>query len=176
MARFVGRVAVLVAAAAVIAAGVELEAEIRPWGAKPTPRLASKYLDGSAVDLQEFRGRVVLVNFWATWCEPCRDEMPALERLRLRLQGKPFEVLAVNYGESSAKITDFLGRQRVSLPVVLDPDKEAADAWNAKGLPMTFIVDAKGSVRYFTFGERDWSAGEGLKLVEKLVAEAAGAR
>jgi thiol-disulfide isomerase/thioredoxin len=119
---------------------------------------------------------VVVVNFWATWCEPCRDEMPSLERLHDKLKGRPFEVLTVNYGESNAKVTEFLRKQGVSLPVLMDPEKEAAGAWNAKGLPMTFIVDAKGKVRYWAFGERDWSEGESLRIVEKLLAEAPRAR
>jgi cytochrome c biogenesis protein CcmG, thiol:disulfide interchange protein DsbE len=119
---------------------------------------------------------VVLVNFWATWCEPCRDEMPALARLREQLKDRPFEVLAVNYGESNAKIAGFLEREKLSLPVLLDPEKQASARWNAKGLPMTFLVDARGRVRYWVFGERDWSEGEALQLVEKLIGEAPVAR
>jgi thiol-disulfide isomerase/thioredoxin len=115
---------------------------------------------------------VVLVNFWATWCEPCIAEMPSIERLRAKLGGQPFDVIAVNYGESRERITEFLQRQHVSLPVLLDPGQEAANAWNAKGLPMTFLVDADGRVRYWVFGEMDWDRGEGLKVVQQLVAEA----
>ena len=124
------------------------------------------------MDLKDLRGRVVLVNFWATWCEPCRDEMPALVRLREEMKGRPFEVLAVNFGESGAKVSAFLEREKISVPVLLDPEKEAAGRWNAKGLPMTFLVDARGRVRYWVFGERDWSEGEGLRLVEAMLKEA----
>ena len=119
---------------------------------------------------------MVLVNFWATWCEPCRDEMPAIARLREQLKGQPFEVLTVNYGESNAKVAAFLRREKLDVPVLLDPDKAAAERWNAKGLPMTFLVDARGRVRYWVFGERDWSEGEALQHVEKLMAEAGVAR
>jgi thiol-disulfide isomerase/thioredoxin len=115
---------------------------------------------------------VVLVNFWATWCEPCREEMPSIEKLRARLAGRPFDVLAVNYVESPEKVSDFLKRENITLPVLLDRDQQAAEAWNAKGLPMTFLVDAGGRVRYWAFGEMDWSGGEALKIVEQLVAEA----
>jgi thiol-disulfide isomerase/thioredoxin len=151
-------------------------AELRPWGNKPTPPLARADLAGRNVDLNDMRGRVVLVNFWATWCEPCRDEMPSLARLQQKLKGRPFEVLAVNFGESSDKVSDFVRKEGWSVPVLLDPDKQTAAAWGAKGLPMTFLVDAKGRVRYFAFGERDWSEGESLRVVEKLVAEAPRAR
>ncbi len=151
-------------------------APIKPWAGKGTPALALEDVAGRAVDLRKMRGQVVLVNFWATWCEPCRDEMPGLERLRARLQGKAFEVLAVNYGESGPKVAAFLEREKLTLPVLMDPEKKAADRWNAKGLPMTFLVDARGRVRYWVFGERDWSEGEAFGYVEKLVAEGAVAR
>jgi thiol-disulfide isomerase/thioredoxin len=167
-------VAIALAAAAAMAAAAETE--IKAWSGKATPPLASTDLTGRSVDLKDLRGRVVLVNFWATWCEPCRDEMPALERLQGKLRDKPFDILAVNYGESSTKIADFLRKEGLSLPVLLDPEKEAAGAWNAKGLPMTFLVDARGRVRYWVFGEKDWSEGEALRVVEKLVDEAPRAR
>ena len=152
------------------------EALIRPWAGNATPSLAASDLTGRTVDLKDLRGRVVLVNFWATWCEPCRDEMPSLQRLRSKLDGKPFEVVTVNYGEGLPKIEAFLRKEKLSLTVLLDPEKEVAGAWRAGGLPMTFLVDSKGQVRYSAFGERDWSQGDGLRLVENLVAEAPRAR
>jgi len=152
------------------------ERELQPWKRGATPALALPDLQGRTVDLRELRGRVVLVNFWATWCEPCRDEMPALVRLREQFRDRPLEVLTVNYGESSGKVAAFLEREKLEVPVLLDADKEAAGRWNAKGLPMTFLVDARGRVRYWVFGERDWSEGEALRHVEKLVAEAPVAR
>jgi thiol-disulfide isomerase/thioredoxin len=151
------------------------ETSFKPWSGKETPALARQDLEGKLVDLKDLRGRVVLVNFWATWCEPCRDEMPSIERLRGKLKGRAFEVLTVNYGESVAKINAFMKRQRISLPVLLDPDKEAAAEWRAGGLPMTFLVDAEGRVRYSAFGECDWSEGEPLRVVQALVAEAPSA-
>jgi thiol-disulfide isomerase/thioredoxin len=163
-------------ASAASAAGAEVELELKPWKGAATPPLASVDLSGKRVELKDLRGRVVLVNFWATWCEPCLAEMPSLERLKGKLAARPFEILAVNYGESHAKVAAYVGKQGVTLPVLLDPDKTAADAWNAKGLPMTFLVDASGRVRYSTFGERDWSTGAGLRAVEELLAEAPRAR
>ena len=168
--------AALAFCAAAFALNAAAQTQIRRWEGAPRLPLAASALDGRKVDLRDLEGRVVLVNFWATWCEPCREEMPAIEKLRARLEGRPFDVLAVNYGESPDKVRDFLKRERVSLPVLLDRDKQAADAWNAKGLPMTFLVDAAGRVRYWAFGEMDWSRGEARKLVEQLVGEAPGAR
>jgi thiol-disulfide isomerase/thioredoxin len=174
--RMLRHLVIAAAAVALTPAVAQAEPDLKPWKGKATLPLASVDLSGRRVDLKDLRGRVVLVNFWATWCEPCLAEMPSLERLKGQLAARPFEILAVNYGESAAKVAGFLGKQGVSLPVLLDPDRKAADAWNAKGLPMTFLVDAKGRVRYSAFGERDWSAGESLRVVEELLAEAPRAR
>ena len=160
--------AVLAMAAAVATA---TEPPLRPWTASATPPLALQDLAGGKVDLHSLQGRVVVVNFWATWCEPCTAEMPALQRLQERMRGKPFDVLAVNYGESAAKVDGFLRKSGLALHVLLDPDKRAADAWSAKGLPMTFVVDRGGRVRFWVFGERDWSRGDSLAAIEKLVDE-----
>jgi thiol-disulfide isomerase/thioredoxin len=150
---------------------VRPEAALREWiGA--TPPLNLKDLDDRPVDLDSMRGRVVLINFWATWCEPCRDEMPALERLRDKLKGRGFELVTVNYGESSGAVAKFLGRINVSVPVLLDTHKEAAISWRVNGLPTTFLVDAQGKARYWSFGEQDWTQGEPYRIVETLVTEA----
>ena len=154
------------------AAVAHAEQPLREWSGKPTPPLALKDLSGKSVDLHALRGRVVLVNFWATWCEPCIAEMPSIARLRGKLAAKPFDVLAVNYGESAAKIRGFLEKEKLDIPVLLDPDQKAADDWGAKGLPMTFLVDAGGRVRYWTFGERDWTDAASMRAVERLVSEA----
>ena len=151
-------------------------APIKPWTGGPTPAFELSTLDGRKVELAALRGRVVLINYWATWCEPCREEMPAIERLRGKMKDRPFEVLAVNFGESEERVSAFVAKLNLSMPILLDPYKNSVEAWKVRGLPMTFLVDARGRVRYWSFGERDWSAGEGLKLVEKMVAEAPRAR
>jgi thiol-disulfide isomerase/thioredoxin len=163
-------------ALALVAGAALAEPDIKPWTGKATLPLARNDMEGKAVDLKHLQGRVLVVNFWATWCEPCRDEMPSLQRLREKLDGKSFDVIAVNYGESREKVSQFLGKEKVALPVLLDPEMETAKAWGVGGLPMTFLIDAQGRVRYSVFGERDWSGGDSLALVEKLLAEAPRAR
>lgn len=148
---------------------------IKPWTSGATPPLALSAVDGRKVALEGLKGRVVVINYWATWCEPCIDEMPSLERLRMKMKGRPFEVLAVNYGESAEHVSRFVAKLKLTMPVLLDPYKNSVEAWKVRGLPMTFIVDAKGQVRYWYFGERDWAQGEALKLVERMVSEAPGA-
>ena len=172
----IARFAMAALALAACAWGALAESDIKPWKGKPSLPLAGPDLEGRAIDLKSMKGRVLVVNFWATWCEPCRDEMPSLERLRGKLAGKPFDIITVNFGESAEKIAQFLGKEKVTLPVMLDTRKEMAKDWGVGGLPMTFLVDAKGRVRYSVFGERNWSEGPSLALVEKLVAEAPRAR
>jgi thiol-disulfide isomerase/thioredoxin len=172
--RFFGRA--VLAAVAMAAVLAHAEQPLRDWGGKPTPPLALHDLAGRAVDLHGLQGRVVLVNFWATWCEPCIAEMPSIARLKAKLSGQPFDVLAVNYGESKAKVEGFLRKEKLDIPVLLDSDQVAADAWGAKGLPMSFLVDGRGKIRYWVFGERDWTDADSVKAVDRLVAEASHAR
>jgi thiol-disulfide isomerase/thioredoxin len=160
------------AAFAVAAAGAVADADLKPWKGQGTPRLAGLDIAGKPFDLESRRGRVVVVNFWATWCEPCRDELPSLERLQKVREGKAFEVVSVNFGEQPERIRKFLEREFVELPVILDRDKEAARRWKVGGLPMTFIVDARGQVRYQVYGERKWDDAPTLAVVDKLIAEA----
>ena len=164
------------AAFAVVATAAAADAQLKPWKAGATPKLAGTDIQGKPFDLEQLRGRVVLVNFWATWCEPCRDELPSLERLQRARADKPFDVVGVNFGEQPERIRTFLEREFVELRVVLDRDKEAAARWKAGGLPMTFLVDARGRVRYQVFGERKWDDAASLAVVDKLLAEAPVAR
>ena len=157
-------------AAAATFAGAE--ADLKPWKGQATPKLAGVDIQGKPFDLESRRGRVVVVNFWATWCEPCRDELPSLERLQKARDGKSLEVVSVNFGEMPERIRTFLEREFVELPVVLDRDKEAAGRWKVGGLPMTFIVDAGGRIRYQVYGERKWDDAQTLAVVDKLIAEA----
>ena len=157
------------AAAATLA---EDSAPLQPWGDRPTPPLSTRALDGRNVDLKDLRGRVVLVNFWATWCGPCKDELPSLLKLKQKLAGRPFELVAVNDGEAPETITRYLERSKLPLPVWIGPQDSISTGWNVRGLPMTFLVDSRGRVRYWVYGERNWHEGESLKLIESLIAEA----
>jgi thiol-disulfide isomerase/thioredoxin len=162
------------AAMVALAAAAAADSQIKPWTGAVTPKLALADLAGGHADLGDMRGRVVVVNFWATWCVPCKEELPSLQRLRDRFAGKPVEVITVNYGEFPQRMRPFLEKEKVSLRVLLDTQKDAARDWGVGGLPMTFIIDSQGRARYSAFGELDWSIGEPVRLVEKLVAEARG--
>jgi len=131
-------------------------AELKPWTGGAAPRLELRELDGREHRLSDYRGSVVLVNFWATWCAPCRDEMPSIQRLKEQLSGKSFVVLAVNLDEPESRIRKFLAEMAVDFVVLLDPGKHAARAWNARVLPASFVVGTDGRIRYSLVGETRW--------------------
>ena len=142
---------------------------LKPWSGGATPPLVLSDLEGVKHRLADYRGKVVLVNFWATWCVPCRDEMPSIERLRASLEGKPFVVLAVNLAEPESRIRKFLEAVPVRFPVLLDRDTQASKAWQARLLPVTFIVGPDGAIRYRYVGELDWSGPEARKAILGLL-------
>ena len=144
-------------------------AELKPWSGGATPALQLADLDGKAHRLADYRGKVVLINFWATWCAPCRDEMPSIERLRASLEGRPFVVLAVNLAEPESRIRKFLEAVPLRFPTLLDRDGAATRAWQAKYLPATYIVGPDGRIRYRHLGELDWSTPEVQKLIVGLM-------
>ena len=143
--------------------------QLRPWTGGATPPLALPDLAGRPQSLGDYRGKVVLVNFWATWCEPCREEMPSIERLRASLAGQPFAVLAVNIGESEARVRRFLEQVSLQLTVLLDRDSAAARAWHARVLPMSFLVGPDGRVRYAVVGEYDWTQDAAHQAIRSLM-------
>lgn len=143
--------------------------EFRPWTGGNTPRLVLRDLQGANHDLASYRGKVVLINFWATWCEPCRDEMPAMQQLKRKLAGRPFEVLAVNLAESESKISDFLRRFPLDFTIMLDRNSEARRDWKVKVLPTSFVVAPDGSIRYSVVGEMNWADDFTVSAVLRLL-------
>jgi thiol-disulfide isomerase/thioredoxin len=143
--------------------------ELKPWTGGATPPLELTDLQGKKHSLADYRGKVVLVNFWATWCEPCREEMPSMERLRVSLAGRPFVVLAVNLAEPESRITKFLATVPVGFPILLDRDTKTTRAWQAKVLPATYIVGPDGAIRYRHLGDLDWSKPEVRKQILGLM-------
>jgi thiol-disulfide isomerase/thioredoxin len=146
-----------------------LAQELKPWAGGATPPLELSDIQGVRHTLADYRGKVVLVNFWATWCVPCRDEMPSIERLRASLEGRPFAVLAVNLAEPESRIRKFLEAVPVRFPVLVDRDTKTAKAWQAKLLPATYIIGPDGAIRYRHLGELDWSKPEVRAAIVRLI-------
>lgn len=157
--------ALLAACACAHAAAGELE----PWGAGATPPLALRDVDGKEHRLADYRGKVVVLNFWATWCEPCREEMPSMQRLQEKLAGKPFAILAVDYGEGPPRIREFLRKVPVRFTVLLDRDLSAANAWNVKVLPTSLVIDAGQRIRYSVVGDVKWDSPAVERAIRKLL-------
>jgi thiol-disulfide isomerase/thioredoxin len=155
--------------ALVLATAPALAQPLKPWSGGATPALELSDLQGIKHKLADYRGKVVLVNFWATWCVPCRDEMPSIERLRASLEGRRFAVLAVNLAEPESRIRQFLDVVPVRFPVLLDRDTQTTRAWQAKVLPATYIVGPDGAIRYRHVGELDWSKPEVRDAILKLI-------
>ena len=134
-----------------------------------TPALALRDIEGKAHRLEDYRGKVVLVNFWATWCEPCREEMPAMNRLRASLAGRPFVVLSVNLAESEARIRRFMEQVPLEFTVLMDHDSATARAWKARVLPISFLIGPDGRIRYSVLGEIDWTQEKVRRIVLALM-------
>ena len=128
----------------------------------PAPSLGFQALEGGETSLADFRGKVVLVNFWATWCAPCVREMPSLERLHTALEGEGFAVLAVSQDRGGAGVVaPFLARLDLQrLPVYLDPKGKLARAFALKGLPTSFVIDRQGRVVAGLVGPAEWDTPE----------------
>jgi peroxiredoxin len=137
---------------------------------EPAPNFQLRDMNGQIVSLSDLRGKVVLLNFWATWCGPCRIEMPAMERLYRTYERKDFEILAVSTDAQGAAVTrPFQQENKLTFPILHDADFRVGLSYGARTLPMTFMVDRHGIVRQHIFGARDWEAPEAHQLIEMLM-------
>ncbi len=141
---------------------------------QPLPNFEMKQYRGDAIDLATYRGQVVLVNFWATWCLPCITEFPTLQALKARFANQPFEILAVNMGEPEDAIAGFLDSlaNAVNFPILLDrPPATVAQTWPVRALPTTIMVDKSGRLAHKTTGQRTWNNPESQALIRSLLDE-----
>jgi len=135
------------------------------------PEFALVDLDDKRHRLSEYRGKVVLVNFWASWCVPCLREMPGMQRMADSLRDRPFEILAINVAEQQHRAQEFLNSMGISFTVLLDSDGSTLKAWQGRGLPTSFLIDAEGRIRYRVVGPIDWDSDEVLATIDKLLPD-----
>jgi peroxiredoxin len=143
------------------------------WSAPPAkapgPDFTLRDLDGKAHKLSDYRGKVVVLNFWATWCPPCRAEMPSMERTYAALNKKPFTIIGVEVGEEWETVQTFVAQTGVSYPILLDTDSSVSHKWSVVGLPTSYIIDPQGRVVDVIVGGRDWSTPAMRDRLAKLL-------
>lgn len=139
----------------------------------PAPDFNLPDTDGRRVQLSSLRGKVVVLNFWATWCPPCREEMPSMQTLWESLKGQDFELLAVNVGEDEDLVFAFRHElsKTLTIPILLDENSEVAQRYPIRGLPTTYILDKQGRIVYQAIGGRDWLAPGIMETIQALIKE-----
>jgi thiol-disulfide isomerase/thioredoxin len=143
---------------------------LQPYKGNPEPPPLKLFdLNGRAQDIAQLHGRVVLVNFWASWCPPCVREMPSMQRLKEKLAGKPFSILAVNMSESDESVHAFLSKMKMDFPVLMDRDGAVLKSWKVFVFPTSFVLDAEGHIRLGVFGEVEWDSPEVMAKVVELL-------
>lgn len=142
---------------------------LAPWTGGLPPAFALDDLGGKRLQLEAFNGRVVLLHFFATWCEPCIPELASLQRLALASRETPLAIVAVDVGEVDLRVRAFFEKRPVDFPVLLDRDRAVAKAWDVTALPSTFVLDASLTPRLFVEGDLDWSQPDVTRALADLL-------
>lgn len=131
-----------------------------------------KDLDNKKISLRNYRGKIVMLNFWATWCTPCRQEMPSMEKLHRQFKDKGFVVLAVAAGEKAEGVNAFVKEYHITFSALLDTDQEVAEEYQVWALPTTYFINAEGKIIGRVNGSRDWSAKEATQYISAILQKA----
>ncbi|MDB3870061.1 TlpA family protein disulfide reductase [Candidatus Thioglobus sp.] len=144
------------------------ELTLKPYKGKQNIALQLKDLNGNTVKLSDYKDKVILLNFWASWCKPCIKEIPSLVRLGEQLKQQDFEIITVNVGESAREISDFKRHVKFDLPILLDDEGKAVQEWGVYAYPSNFILDKNAIIRYTYRGALEWDSPAIIKTIEKL--------
>jgi len=137
---------------------------------RPAPEITVSSLDGESLRISELKGKVTLLNFWATWCPPCREEIPSMMQLNSLMKDKPFQIVAVSLDEGGkATLEAFFRSSGYSLPTYLDADAKAVAAYGVRSLPTTFVINKDGIIVKRILGPVDWNVPEMLTMIDSLV-------
>lgn len=133
--------------------------------------LSFENAEQETVEFSQFKGKVILLNFWATWCPPCIREMPSMQRLKTHLTDQPFEIVAINAGESATTVSSFLMEldEDITFSILLDQKSRSFREFGIRGLPMTLLIDKQGKLVETILGEREWDSEDSIKKIEQLI-------
>jgi len=149
-----------------------LDITLRPFISDMAPlEIKLKTASGESFTREDFTGKVTLVNFWASWCGPCVEEIPALNRLREHMKDRPFELISINYAEKPQQIREFLNMVKVDFPILLDEDGSYSAKWNVLVYPATFVIAADGNIAYGVNGAIEWDSEEITGKLEALMGK-----
>ncbi len=162
----------LLVLAGLLSPTITVAAESEPYHSETELTLLLFDLNGKRHTLPDYRGKVVLVNFWASWCPPCIHEMPELQKLKKSFANRPFVILTVNVAEPKDRVSQFVRSIRLDLPVLLDTSSKTYRRWGVSILPTSFLIDSTGRVRYRVRGNPGWDSTEILSTINTMLPRA----
>jgi thiol-disulfide isomerase/thioredoxin len=136
-----------------------------------TPDFTVAGFDGKTISLKNFRGKMVFLNFWATWCVPCREEMPAMEQLYQEYKSRNFVILAINVKDRKQDAMNFLKEWKITYPAAFDPEGQVGVLYGAWGLPTTYLIGPKGEGLARAWGPAEWYSPAARNLISQILAE-----
>lgn len=145
---------------------------IEPKKENPAPPFTLKGLDGKNISLGDYKGKMVLLNFWATWCKPCREEMPAMQKLYDMFVDEGFVILAVSIDRGKVEaVKAFVDELKLTFPIALDPTQEVRNKYFVNALPTSYLIGPDGKMKGFITGSRDWASDDAVKLINTFLQE-----
>lgn len=143
---------------------------LRVYEIGSAPNFKLNNTEGETFELDSTRGQWVFLHFWASWCGPCRREMPTIQKLSEELDSNKFKIVMINTAEDEDTIFTFLAGLSIDIDTLMDVDGQITEVWKPRGLPTTFIIDPKGNVRYQAIGGREWGKAAYVDFMKKLIA------
>ena len=155
-----------------LSSNISAEEILTPLSNKPeAPEFLLRDMDEKIKERDDYKGKPVIINFWATWCPPCREELPSMNRAWEKIKDEGIEMLAINIGEDEETISTFTKDFPIDFTILLDESSEEISNWSIRGLPTTFILDPQGHVIYRAVGGREWDNEKLLDMVRALKTE-----
>ena len=153
----------------VVSSNSGLDSKLKPYRGNIQPQpFTLRDAGGKTFEVKRFQGRVTLVNFWASWCPPCVEEIPSLNRLKQEMQGNAFQLISINYAESPQHIREFMRKVAVDFPVLVDPDGKLSAQWKVIAFPSTFVIGPDGRIHYGANAAIHWDAPEVVQQLNQL--------